>query len=148
MTRWLSVLLAWCFVFLIAIDYTAIKPARQRSRKAYALHIGMLFTILLAFAFSLRSFAGDLPAKKPLLETGSQVRVQLLGDNTWHEGQVRPIEGCRMVFLIKPTRDGYTSAMLNGMQRLQVNRTSQWQELSLIELLKLEPARCREMGAY
>ena len=143
MSRWLSALLAWCFVFLIVIDYTTAKPARKRSRAVYKLQIVMLLITVIAFAFSTQSTAGE-PLNDGL---SGQVRVQLSGDDTWYAGQVRVVEECRMVFLTKPTRDGYNALMFNGAQRLQANRAGQWHELSLAALLSVEPAKCREVGS-
>ena len=139
MSRWLSALLAWCFVFLLAMNHTSSKPAQQRFR---AVHVVLMLATLIAFAFSVQVIAGDE------LVTGAKVRVQLLvGDAEWHEGQVRVIEGCRMVFLAKPTRDGYTALMLNGASRLQASKTAQWLDVSVSDALKTEPPKCREMGS-
>jgi hypothetical protein len=137
MTRWLSALLAWCFVFLLAIDQTSAKHER-RSRTAFFV---LMLATLVAIAFSVQAIAGSA------LPIGTHVRVQLIGEPAWHEGQVRMIEDCRMVFLNKPTRDGYTSLMLNGASRLQISSAKQWQELSLQTLLNAEPPKCREMGS-
>jgi hypothetical protein len=139
MSRWLSALLAWCFVFLLAIEHTSSKPARQRWR---AVHTLLMLATLIAFAFSMQVVAGDQ------LNIGTRVRVQLISDDgQWHEGQVRIIEDCRMVFLTKATSGGYTALMLNGASRLQVSKASQWHDTSLQEALQAEPAKCREMGS-
>jgi cation transport ATPase len=139
MSRWLSALLAWCFVFLLAIEHTATKSARHRSR---AVHVVLMLATVIAFAISMQVIAADA------LTVGARVRVQLIGgDADWHAGQVRTIEDCRMVFLTKPTRDGYTALMLNGASRLQASKAMQWQDVSLRDLLQAEPPKCREVGA-
>ena len=142
MSRWLTALLAWCFVFIVVTDRTSITPARSRSFAAHATRTAVLVAILVGLAYSTQSQAGDP------LPTGAQVRVVITGiDGDWHTGEVRSIEGCRMVFLVKATRDGYTSVMINAVQRLQLLQHGSWQEVLVAGVLNSELPKCRELGA-
>jgi hypothetical protein len=83
--------------------------------------------------------AGDLPE-------GMIVRVEGSGiEAGWHEGTIAVTsEGCSMVKLVKPTKDGYTMIALAIAKRLQRKQGSGWIEVSLPALKLHEPKACAE----
>jgi hypothetical protein len=88
------------------------------------------------------AFAGDLPK-------GTVVRIEGSGiEGGWHEGKITVTsEGCTMVSLVKPTKDGYTMIALIATRRLQKQQGASWIDVSVKDLQSHEPKKCLEEGA-
>ena len=88
------------------------------------------------------TFAGDL-AK------GTVVRIEGSGiEGGWHEGKITVTsEGCTMVSLAKPTKDGYTMLALIATKRLQKQQGGSWIDVSVKDLQAHEPRKCLEEGS-
>jgi hypothetical protein len=88
------------------------------------------------------AFAGDLPK-------GTVVRIEGSGiEGGWHEGKITVTgEGCTMVSLAKPTKDGYTLIALIATTRLQKQQGASWLDVSVKDLRAHEPQKCLEEGA-
>lgn len=66
----------------------------------------------------------------------------------WHSGKITVTnEGCTMIKLQTPTRNGYTMVALIATNRLQRQQGSTWVDVSVDELRKYEPKRCLEDAA-
>jgi hypothetical protein len=81
------------------------------------------------------------------LPDDTPVRFQAPGlGSGWLEGKVRlnKPSGCTMVFLDRKTKDGYTSATLNALQKLERRERGGWVDVPLAPLLAREPKACRE----
>jgi hypothetical protein len=99
--------------------------------------------VLIMVACGMRAaFAGDL-AK------GTVVRIEGSGiEGGWHDGKITVTgEGCTMVSLAKPTKDGYTLIALIATTRLQKQQGASWVDVSVKELQAHEPRKCLEEGA-
>ena len=83
------------------------------------------------------------------LPKGATVRIEGSGiEAGWHEDNISVTsEGCTMVTLKKPTKDGYTMIALIATARLQRQQNGSWTDVSLPELLAGEPKPCLEEGA-
>jgi hypothetical protein len=101
-----------------------------------------LFAFIAALGVSSAALAGDLPK-------GTVVRIEGQGiEAGWHEGRITVTsEGCTMVTLAKPTKDGYTMIALIATQRLQRQQSGTWTEVSVPALRSHEPKPCLEEGA-
>lgn len=97
--------------------------------------------ILIACGMS-AAMAGDLPK-------GTVVRIEGSGiEGGWHEGKITlTSEGCTMVSLAKPTKDGYTMIALIATKRLQKQQGASWVDVSVQDLKTHEPQKCLEDGA-
>jgi hypothetical protein len=98
---------------------------------------------VLAIACGVSSvLAGDLPK-------GTVVRIEGTGiESGWHEGRISVTsEGCTMVTLQKPTKDGYTMIALIATKRLQRQQGNTWTDVSVKDLQSHEPKKCLEEGA-
>jgi hypothetical protein len=93
--------------------------------------------------------AGLATALAANLPKGTAVRIEGKGiESGWHEGSITTTsQGCTMVTLKKPTRDGYTMIALIATSRLQRLQNGAWSDVSLDELLAGQPKECLEEGA-
>ena len=101
-----------------------------------------LFALIAALGVSSAALAGDLPK-------GAVVRIEGQGiEAGWHDGKITVTsDGCTMVTLAKPTKDGYTMIALIATKRLQRQQSGAWTEVSVKALQSHEPKRCLEEGA-
>jgi len=99
-------------------------------------------TVPLLAALATTAWAGGLPK-------GTAVRIEGKGiEAGWHEGVTTVTsEGCTMVSLKKPTRDGYTMIALIATARMQRLQNAAWTDVALPELLANEPKPCLEEGS-
>ena len=66
----------------------------------------------------------------------------------WHDGKITVTsEGCTMIKLQKPTRNGYTLIGLPATRRMQRQRGGDWVDVPLEALRDNEPRQCLEEGA-
>ena len=77
------------------------------------------------------------------------VRIQGSGiELGWHDGKITVTsEGCTMIKLQKPTRNGYTLIGLPATRRMQRQQGGDWVEVPLEALRDNEPRQCLEAGA-
>ena len=101
-----------------------------------------VLTLLAATLFALPVLAGGLPK-------GAVVRIEGSGiESGWHQGKITVTsEGCTMVALDKPTKDGYTLIALIATTRLERQQSGTWTEVPLKPLRAQEPKMCLEEGA-
>jgi len=99
-------------------------------------------TATLLAALVSTAWAGGLPK-------GTKVRIEGTGiEAGWHQGVTTVTsEGCTMVALDKPTRDGYTMIALIATERMQRLINGAWTDVELIELRAKEPAPCVVEGS-
>lgn len=95
----------------------------------------MLATVLVATS----AVAAELPK-------GAVVRAQITGsDSSWHEGRITVTpEGCTMVSLDQPTKDGYKLIGLVALLHIERKTGSSWTDVSLRPLIAKEPKQCLE----
>jgi hypothetical protein len=66
----------------------------------------------------------------------------------WHDGKITVTsEGCTMIELQAPTKDGYTLIGLIATRRIQRKQGEAWVELPIQALRASEPKQCLEDGA-
>jgi len=66
----------------------------------------------------------------------------------WHDGKITVTrEGCTMIKLQAPTKDGYTLISLVATRRIQRQQGGAWVELPIQALRASEPKHCLEDGA-
>jgi hypothetical protein len=92
--------------------------------------------------FAAPAFAGGLPK-------GTIVRMQGSGiESGWHQGKITVTsEGCTMVALDKPTKEGYTLIALIATARLERQQSGAWTDVPVKALQAQEPKLCLEDGA-
>jgi hypothetical protein len=80
------------------------------------------------------------------LTKGAVVRAQLGGgDPTWHEGRITVTpDGCTMVSLDQPTKDGYKLLGLVTLLHLELKTGAKWTDVALRPLIAQEPKQCLE----
>jgi hypothetical protein len=100
------------------------------------------FALVAALGVSSAALAGDLPR-------GTVVSIEGQGiEAGWHEGKITVTsEGCTMVTLARPSKDGYTMIALIATKRLQRQQSGTWAEVSVKTLLSHEPKPCLTEGA-
>jgi len=83
------------------------------------------------------------------LPKGTVVRVEGSGiEAGWFQGKITVTsEGCTMVTLDKPTKDGYTMLALIAIKRLELQQSAGWVAQSLEKLKAREPKKCLEEGS-
>jgi hypothetical protein len=83
------------------------------------------------------------------LPKGAVVRVEGSGiEAGWFQGKITVTsEGCTMVTLDKPTKDGYTMLALIAIKRLERQQGAGWVAESLEKLKAREPKKCLEEGS-
>ena len=101
-----------------------------------------LSTLPVAMLFALPALAGGLPK-------GTVVRIEGTGiESGWHQGKITVTsEGCTMVALDKPTKDGYTLIALIATKRLERQQSGAWSDVPMKPLQAQEPKMCLEEGA-
>lgn len=88
------------------------------------------------------AFAGSLGKGTPVRIEGSGI------ESGWHEGKITVTpDGCTMVMLQKPTKDGYTLIALIATKRMQRQQDATWVDISVKELQAYEPKHCLVEGA-
>jgi hypothetical protein len=76
---------------------------------------------------------------------GTVVRAQLTGEVEWHEGRITVTpDGCTMVSLNQPTKDGYKLLGLVALLHLEQKTGGKWTDVSLRPLIAQEPKQCLE----
>jgi hypothetical protein len=107
------------------------------------------FALLIAVSAVSVAFAGDWHKQQRAINKGAIVRIEGEGiESGWHEGRISVTrEGCTMVTLEKPTKDGYTAIALTATKRLQRKQAGVWYEKSVKDLQSHEPKTCLEDGA-
>jgi len=83
------------------------------------------------------------------LPKGTPVRIEGKGiEAGWHEGTITTTsDGCTMVTLKKPTKDGYTMIALIATSRMQRQQNRTWNDVAMEELLAGQPKACLEEGS-
>ena len=100
------------------------------------------FAVLAFLTLSPVAFAAALPK-------GTVVRVEGSGiEAGWFQGKITVTsQGCTMVTLDKPTKDGYTMLALIALKSLQRQQGAAWVTESLDKLKAGEPKKCLEEGS-
>jgi len=100
--------------------------------------VWMLATSLLSFT----ALAGDLPKDTAVRVEGSGI------EPGWFDGKIVITgEGCTMVLLGRPTKQGYTMLALTSVAILQKKAGAEWKELSVETLKAHEPKGCVDENA-